>query len=836
MIYSRFLFVVLSVLMTHAAHASAYRLPENISLERQSVALTLSPEQSEFSGHTRLYLAVAQSSGTVAYHARYLDIKSVELTHNGKTMALPIMQPNEFDIVTHRLAQPIVGQAKLSIHYSGKITHKTMGLFVAGQQSGSPYIFSQFQEMEARTVFPGFDAPDKKTRFEFSVNIPKQYDAKHNTLALSSEIKGQRKLIRFAPSHKIYTDVLALAVGEFHSVALKGTALNSFVHAPKSIALNLPEDMNELVSGTVQFMEDYLQYPFPYSKLDFFVAPIDGLAAMENVGLIALNSHQIPAQDADGFALCRFRKLIAHEIAHMWFGNDITMSWYNDYWMNESFAEFFAAKVVQTRYPKSAGCTFNPQFASFADDTHSARALRSGVKYRGDNEAIGQLAYHKGRSILEMAELALGNEVFKTQMRAYVKRVAGGNTSAPAFTQHFAKTPWFDAFINSFITQSNYPLLTLSKQNGQVYIQQTSFDSNQEKLWTIPLSVRIWDGKVLKTQQVVLDKPRMAIKNVPATAQLFLDSNGVGYFRYLDNLDNGSFAVEQLTRAERASYVDNQEALARGAKIDFMSYVDSLIHLINTLPRGAVEVSNALSTLQDTFVTLIPESLSDEYAHYLTSQMPKIDNWQSVLANQNGGLWLELYGVNLRANSAILAAQKAYKNASLSELTHRTAVLRVLVANADEQAYQALLSQFSQSERQVKEDLLDTLGYGNTISQIKAFYDLLLSDASYGHDLDYRFQYPAFSPKHRAYAGEYIRSHKDAISKRIADDKLQWFPYNFITACSAKEAALVKNTFADWQDVQGLNAKLNIVLEVINECDNNAKRNLQSVRSRLGEG
>ncbi|CAM3947893.1 M1 family metallopeptidase [Pseudoalteromonas byunsanensis] len=832
---SRFLSVILFILVSLSAQANTHRLPENITLERQNVALTLSPKQSEFSGYTLMHLAIKQSSDIVAYHVRDLVIESVELTHKGQTTSLEIVQPNEFDIVTHQLSKPISGQAKLQIRYKGKINQKTMGLFVADQQSGSPYIFSQFQEMEARTVFPGFDAPDKKARFEFSVDIPKQYDALHNTSVVSSQVQEERKIVRFAPSHKIYSDVLALAVGEFHSVKLKGTPNNSVVYAPKTITLNLPDDMSELVSNTVRFMEDYLDYPFPYSKLDFFVAPIDGLAAMENVGLIALNSHQIPEQDADGFAMCRFRKLIAHEVVHMWFGNDITMGWYNDYWMHESFAEFFAAKVLQALYPQETGCAFNPQSSAFFDDKHSARALRSEVKYRGDNEAIGQLAYTKGRSVLEMAELALGKAQFKTQMRAYVKQVAGANTSAPLFTQHFANRAWFEAFINAFITQSNYPLLTLSKQNAQIVIQQSSFDSSQDKRWTIPLTLKIWDGKALKTHKMVLNKARMVISNVPANAQIFLDTNGIGYFRYLDTTGNGKFPVAQLSRAEQASYIDNQEALAMAAKIDFMAYIDSLLHIINTLPHGTLEVSNALSTLQDTFVTLIPESLSDEYAHYLRSKLPSISEWPPILANQNGGLWLELYGLNLSDSSAISAAKQAYKGAPLSELAHRTAVLRVLVANASEQEYQTLLSQFAPSEKHIKEDLLDSLGYGNTHSQIKAFYDLLLSDATKGHDIDYRFQFPAFSPKHRAYAGEYIRSHKKAISKRIADDKLQWFPYNFITACSAKDAKIVKSTFADWQDVQGLDAKLNIVLEVINECAGNAKRSLQSVRDRLGK-
>ncbi|CAH9050953.1 hypothetical protein PSECIP111854_00637 [Pseudoalteromonas sp. CIP111854] len=831
---SYMLVVIFGMLMMLSNAVQAHRLSSDSILERQSVALKLSPTKTTFSGETTLKLSFLRNTQLVSYHARTLTINSVVLTHKGNAFALDVASPDEFDIVTHQLPESIKGPAELKIQFEGIFSEQVAGLFLKKANQGTAYIMSQFQEMEARRVFPSFDAPDKKTVFEFSVDIPKNLEALHNTRVVSTLIQGERKLIRFAPSKKIYTDVLVLAVGEFNAELLESTQYSSTVYSPKGQLVSVPNDMAELVNNAVRYMSDYLQYPLPYDKLDFLVAPIEDLAGMENVGLIAINNDQIPRLGASSDDICKFRKLIAHEVVHMWFGNDITMAWYNDYWMNESFAEFFAAKVIQNFYPDSMQCTYTPQSSAFFDDNHNARALRASVKHRGDNEAVGQLAYTKGSAILAMAEQAIGELKFKKYMRSYVKQVAGANTSLQQLTQHFTSERYFAPFMHSFVEQSSYPLISLTKEGEQLVIHQNSFFEGTDKKWTIPITIKIWDDKKLTTQSLVLDHQSQSLKNVPHTAQLFIDKLGIGYFRYIDKTGNGFFPIHLLTDAEKAAHMNNQSALAKASKLDHMAYIDELIDIVNTLPHDSAQVSSALATIQDSFVELIPDSLSKQYIRYLTSKLPKIIDWDKILEMNNGSIWLELYGVYLHSNTAITAAKQAFSNTELTHLNNRLAVLRVVVANADKPSYQSLLDRFKHSENHLKEDLLNALGYVNSQQQVNDFYEWLLSDVTQGHKIDYRFQYPAFMPKHRAFVASYIKQNKAKISKRIADDKLQWFPYNFITACSAQEAELVKRTFSDWQDIQGLQDKLAVVLEKINGCDVNAKHSLKSVRARLG--
>lgn len=826
-------FISLFVLLPLCCAAQEYRLPDGVTLKQQRVNLYLDPHDATFSGETTLDISIGSETDVISYHSRDLTIKSVELVKGGKKITLLTATPNKYEIVRHQLDNPVSGQVTLKISYSGKINDNAQGLFVQDKNKDAPYIFSQFQEMEARSVFPSFDDPSQKAVFEFTVNIPANLDALHNTHPSSIEISGNRKVIRFAKTDKLYSDVLVLAVGDFKKTTLANTSYRSSFYSPQELSVTLPDDIEELINNSVNYIEDYLQFPFPYDKLDFFVAPISTLAAMENVGLIALHSNQLPDANSSKNDVCNFRKLIAHEIVHMWFGNHITMQWYNDYWMNESFAEFFAAKIIQHHYPDTEQCIYTPQFRAFADDNAQSRPLRAVVKLRDDNEGIGELAYTKGRAILEMLEQATGASDFKKHMRDYVKHVGGRSTSSEIFSNYFSSYSFVPTLLQSFTEQSGYPLISIVKQGNQVYLQQESFQQEKAKLWTIPLTIKEWDGHVVKETKAVLTGKTLPLKNINPDNSFFIGTSGYGYYLFFDGTGNAQFPVKLLSKPEKISYMNNQEALATGSYLDYMEYTDGLVYILNTLPKDSAEATKALSSLQNAFIELLPQDLIVSYAEYLAARLPKSLPWEMLLLQENGGQWLELYGVYLQQEGAIKAAQKAYGSQELNQLRHRLAVLRVVASVATEKEYTLLLDKFPSAEIHVKEDLLNALGYVSTLQQVNAFYELLLSDVTNGFVIDYRFQFPAFQPRHREFAANFFRKNKARINKRIPDDKLQWFPYNFMTACSLREAELVNRTFADWIKVSNLKSKLETVIEKIQTCSKNSADSLASIHRRL---
>lgn len=825
-----FALYLLIALFSSPIKANDYRLPKNIILNSQAVSLDLDPSKASFSGETTFDLSAHIPTDVISYHSKHLVIESVELTHNAHSVSLPIEKPNTFDIVHHKLDEMISGQAKLHIKFKGEFSNQARGVFVQKSDTEAPYIFSQFQPMQARRVFPSFNEPDKKTVFQFTLTIPSDLNALHNSKILSTKVESDKKVIRFEKTTKIPTDVLAIAVGVFDKKRLAGTRYNTTLFSPKGLIYAYHEEIPTLINNTITYLSDYLAQPFPYDKLDFFIAPFESSAAMENVGLIALSPKEIPELGASDDDMCNFRKLIAHEIAHMWFGNDITMQWYDDYWMNESFSEFFAAHIIQHYYPTQAQCTYNPQSVSLEDDNDKQRAVRHQVRSATEQDGTGQLVYSKGFSVLAMIEQSMGEDTFKNLIRKYVDNTKGSVTSLATFEHFLPKT--LKNIPASFLNHSSYPLVTMYREGDQLYVKQKNY-FEKDKLWSIPLTLKLYDTGKLTYKNVLLNTESMSLDGVSPTTQVFIDTQGVGYFRYMDKTNNAKFPLNLLSDSEKLSYMENNEALASSAYIDYISYVDTLILTLNNLPTDSIESSKALNSFINSFIEFIPTHLKPSYTRYLLSQLPADIDWKTVFNKRNGGDWLEFYGVYLKSETAIKFAKNILKEGNIMDSLHRVSILRVVAAHSSDIEYRKLVKMFSKGGIKFKEDLLDSLGTTEKASQITAFYELLLSDLATEFTIDYRFQFPALNAKNRAFVAHYITENKARILSRIPKEGSQWFVYNFMTACSSAESKLIESTFESWKNIDGLPQKLNVVLSGINKCIVNSKVKVSSIVNRV---
>lgn len=709
---AQFILVFILIFSTNVLSNENHRLSENISVSKQSVYLKLTPGESTFTGTTSLALSIDSPVQTIAYHSNGLLISSVVFEYKGTNYPLTIEHPNEFDIITEQIPQSVLGKATLNIDFEGKFgdADNIQGLFLLGKSGDNPYIFSQFQEMEARRVFPSLDEPNKKAIFSFTVDIPGSMRALHNTRPESVTRTGLRKIVQFAPTPQINTDVLVLAVGNFTSTTLPSTTLKSQVYSLIDMHPNIPEGLDLLINQTVEYMSDYLDRPFPYDKLDFFVSPLGTLAAMENVGLIALNTNQIPDTDSIDYDVCEFNKLIAHEIVHMWFGNSITMSWYNDFWLNESFTEFFAAKIIRHYYPSNKACTFLPQSEAFKGDNPRAKPIKRTVNNRTDNEGAGQLYYTKGRSLLEMVEGHVGEDLLQQIMRQYVQIYYGKNVTTADFTELFPPKFFVSDIVASFTEQSGYPLISVLEENGKLFITQRSYHGEQGKLWTVPLSLKVFDGNDIVVLHLLLNHEKQPLKGISPEQSLFVNSDGVGYFRWESQYSVTAFPLKKLTMSERLASMDNNLALANSGRFNFKSHLDQLIRIVSDLPFNALEVSTALDALNGYFIEILPAALQTKYANYLRRKLPSDLPWETLITLENGGKWLELYGVYLKSDAAVRFAKNYFSAIPMTELRNRLAVFRVLVSNASDEEYDSLLQLFNSNNRSIKEDALDSLG------------------------------------------------------------------------------------------------------------------------------
>ncbi|WMN60665.1 hypothetical protein NI389_04970 [Pseudoalteromonas xiamenensis] len=818
--------------MASLVSAADYRISPNQVLQRQDVYLQLDPREEGYSGETTLYLSFIKETSEVAFHSKDLQLESVTLVQNEQSTSLALTQADAFDVVRQKLVSPVSGSAKLIVHFKGQFSNSVEGLFVQRTEGKKPFIFSQFQKMLARRAFPTVDDPSFKTHFAFTLDIPKQYQALHNTVSVKEEIKGERKVVHFKPTPKLNTDVLAVAVGEFKFTEFNETQLKSRVFSPVDRDVSVPVVFTDVLNRTVAGIEGYLKSPFPFEKLDFFVAPIETLSGMENVGLVALNPNQFPDDD-DGQSHCEFTKLVAHEVAHMWFGNSVTIGWYDDFWLNETFAEFMAVKIVRRHFPEFASCTYGRKSRLYHFDTNSVAPMRAKMQKLGDNIPMDDFHYVKGVAVLNMVEQLIGEDALSGVMQAYFAENQYGNANTNSFLSKLSAFPLAQQLVDSFTSQSSYPLITLKKTDGGFLLEQSDFNGNSDKQWTVPVFVKIWNGQSMQSKRWVISGKSLEIKNIPKGSRLWLNEDDKGYYRFFDASGQDSQLLAKLNEREWEVYFDNVDALAEYGYIDFQVYLEQQLNTINTMPKDSRAVSIALSALTDAFVSTIPAEKQVEFSAYLKTRLPHIEDWSKVAALSTAQSWLSFYGLYLHDNRVYQYAQRQYAESDFLHSDNLEAMVKVLAFNANKTQYLALLGLFEKADAEYKDVLLDSLGYVSNTEHVNLFYDLLLSDATLGFAIGYRFQYPAFQPRFRAHVAQFFATNQARVATRLAQDELQWMPYNFMTACSEKERDLVIEAFSQWQQIPGLAAKEQEIVERILACSGNAQKALNSIKTIL---
>ncbi len=435
--------------------------------------LTVVPTQERFAGHVVVHVELARATDFFWINATRLDIRTATLVANGKTYVAKTVAGGHDFVGLKFAVQVPQGRAVVTIDYDGVIDRtETAGIFK--QQDGDNwYAFTQFENTDARRAFPCFDEPGWKTPWHLSLIVPANDVAASNMPIASEEKivappvveapvrKGAApasssassfvtaplpaipmKRVRFAPTPPLPTYLVAFAVGPFDVVdggraGKKGIALRYLV--PKGHAGEVGF-AKEATPRLLEQLEEYFGQPYPFEKLDAVAIPITvGFGAMENVGLITYQMPLLvarPEQETERFKRL-YASVAAHEMAHQWFGDLVTMQWWNDTWLNESFATWMSAKVVERAYPVWQTRLSNDDRRRDAiriDRLASTRAVRQPINTMDDlGNAFDTITYEKGAAVLSMFEVAVGEERFRNGVRRYLYEHAQGNARAEDF-------------------------------------------------------------------------------------------------------------------------------------------------------------------------------------------------------------------------------------------------------------------------------------------------------------------------------------------------------------------------------------------------------------------
>jgi cytosol alanyl aminopeptidase len=561
--------------------AAPLRLGRDVVPLSESFTLKMDPRADTYSGTAVVELSVRKAVPTFSLHAEELKIEKVSIDGVEATSAAG---PEQTLVITP--GKPLkVGKVKMTIDFSNEYDRRAVGLYKMVHKN-EPYLFTQMEAVDARKAFPIWDEPGFKIPYQLTAIVPEQYEVVFNTPAEKESKADGWKTVTFARTKPMPSYLIAIAAGALEYTPVPGTSIPTRVITVKGQS-GLTGITVEQTPKVLAAMEKYFDSKYPYEKLDLIAVPEYWFGAMENPGLItyAENILVIDPKAATPTQRRSNARITAHELAHMWFGDLVTMAWWDDLWLNESFADWLGDKIADQVYPEygiamnelqsvqgimnvDASPLTNPIRAK---DPHPEEAMRS----------VG-VAYNKGKAVISMFERWLGPEEFRKGVIRYLKAHEWGNAKAADFWAALGKQTAKP--MDTFIDQAGLPLITAELvAPNQVKLSQVRYVRAGIKApaqtWIIPVSLRYSDGTTTRVKTVLLDAPSNTFKlDAPKVEWVFPHADAVGYYRW--NLPQAQFATlaakatTSLSAGERIAFLGNLGALLDAAVIRGNDYLD----------------------------------------------------------------------------------------------------------------------------------------------------------------------------------------------------------------------------------------------------------------------
>jgi len=635
--------MILGLLVLSAAASSpqppALRLPADVAPTRYSLALTLDPAQDDFSGVVTISLLVRRPTAIVWLNAHHLKVASATLEQGGLRRSAAVVEGGEH-FVGLAVDEPLaLGEARLVVAYTGEVNQKAgAGIFLS-RRGEDRFLFTQFEPIDARAAFPCFDEPGYKVPWRLTLRVPAALTAVSNTRVQNESVERGMKRFVFHETPPLPSYLVAFAVGPLEFVD-GGTACRRKV--PVRIVVprgDAPRARHaaQVTAEILTRLEAYFDIPYPYDKADQVAIPRSFGGAMENAGLVTYDSEIIlaPPQGEDPPQRQRgYASVAAHELAHQWFGDLVTMAWWNDTWLNESFATFMEQKLVAdwkpewgTRVDDQGGRTF----ALWFDRLASVRRIDQPVESTTDiANAFDGITYQKGAAVLTMFERFVGEEAFRLAVRAHLTAHALGNASSQDFIDALdaAGGASVSASFRSFLQQPGAPLVRMSLacegQAARVGMTQERFQpvgsgASGEETWTVPVCVAWEDGGARQTQCTTLASKSGSLvlrgKGCPAW---FLGNAGEwGY--YYSAYDSPALEAlvanrPKLSLAEQAGLFGELDNLARAGRLPLSDGLKLAARLADDPSRFVAQAAVQLASVR---IDFLPASLRPRYRQYV---------------------------------------------------------------------------------------------------------------------------------------------------------------------------------------------------------------------------
>jgi cytosol alanyl aminopeptidase len=581
-----------------------FRLPADTRPLEYALTLDVDPSGEGITGAARIQVKLDRPRRAIWMHGRNLEVTRASVA--GKPARWS--QVDDDGLARLALDEELgPGVVEIALEWRAKYNAALESVYRV-QFEGAWYVFTQFEALSAREAFPCFDEPGFKTPFSLAIRARPGDAVFANTPVKRTREVGALVETELAKTQPLPTYLVAFAVGPFET--LEGAPLPPTDKRPEPLPIRgiaprgQAKRLAASLSATAEVaaaLERWFDISYPYEKLDLVAVPDFSAGAMENAGLITFRDSLLYVDDASPIGLQKANlAIIAHEVAHQWFGNLVTMAWWDDLWLNEAFASWIPVEIIEEIRPAfrarvQARSTLD--WVTGEDSLVTARQIRQPIVNRGDIEnAFDGITYSKGQAVIAMFENFVGKEDFQQGVRSYLRAHALGNATTDDLLEALSSASGQDitrAF-KPFLEQPGVPHVAarLRCERGAppvVELTQERFlpvgsSGDRKQSWQVPVCVRFIEGRVGKTQCTLLTESSAALeleaKSCPAA--IHPNADGVGYYRWSlpeDQMKALAPFVRLLTPGERISYANAIRAGEQSARLTFAAALEAALPL-----------------------------------------------------------------------------------------------------------------------------------------------------------------------------------------------------------------------------------------------------------------
>ena len=597
------LVLAVALLTAWSGIAPAQRLSRVAIPEHYDIHLSPDFTTDTFGGQVSIRVRLSAEVRSITLNAAEIDFHEATIAAGGTTQAAAVTLDGDKQTATLTVPRPIpAGTAVIAIRYTGRLNDQLRGFYLSGANNRE-YAITQLEATDARRAFPSFDEPAMKATFAMTATIDTRDTAISNGRLLS-DTPGPgagKHTLKFATTRRMSPYLVALAVGDWECISGGADGIPVRICGTP----NHKDDFEfalETTEFALRYFNRYFTIKYPFDKLDVIAVPDFSAGAMENTGAIIFRE-QFLVTPSDGGTLesrKRTSQFIAHEVAHQWFGDLVTMAWWDDIWLNEGFATWMEFRPMQESRPEWLGPleeVRDTQRAMALDALRATRPVRTAVETPDEiNQVFDAIAYQKAASIIRMVEGYVTPARYRDAINTYLKKFAFANATGEGLWTTIAAATGkpVDRVFKSFITQGSMPLvnvdtrcaggrteLTLSQRPMSAAVPATT-------TWDIPVCYKRGRGNTVQPSAcTLLSAGTQAARLEGCSSWIFANVDSRGYYRsayHADNLRALGEALERgaLTPMEQTTLVEDLWALVSIGEQRIADYLS----LSNQLVKG----------------------------------------------------------------------------------------------------------------------------------------------------------------------------------------------------------------------------------------------------------